>query len=139
MMRGHLLQIITPQQGRGDTIAYIYMYISDATMACFLQCTVLPGGKHDRRRSSWCTLSDDERGNNYNSCYGIALRFSVETFSPRPPFQVIWRWFSLTWFLSVDDRPPFFPPFLAFLVGFVASPLRGVGVGFEGPHLRHMF
>ena len=31
-----------------------------------------------------------------------------------------------------------FPFSLAFLVGFVASPLRDVGVGFEEPHLRLM-
>ena len=34
---------------------------------------------------------------------------------------------------------PSFPFYLAFLVGFVASPFRGVGVGFDEPHLRYMF
>ena len=29
--------------------------------------------------------------------------------------------------------------FFMYLVGFVASPFRGVGVGFDEPHLRLMF
>ena len=69
-------------------------------------------------------------------CFGF--RFSDDTFLLRPPFQVIRRWFSLTFFLSLTDRPPFFPLFLAFLVGFVVSPFRGVVVGFGEPHLRLM-
>ena len=59
--------------------------------------------------------------------------------SPPPPFQVMWRWFSLTFFLSVVDRPPLFPFLLAFLVSFAASPFRDVGVGFEEPPLRLIF
>ena len=40
----------------------------------------------------------------------LRFRFSVDSFLPRPPFQVVWQWFSLTFFLSLADRPPF-PPF----------------------------
>ena len=75
-----------------------------------------------------------------SGCGGTSVfRFSVDTFSPRPPSQVIWRWFSSTLFLSLTDKPPFFPFFLAFLVGFVVSPFRDVGVGCVEPHLRLMF
>jgi len=53
----------------------------------------------------------------------------VGTCSPRPPLLVTRRWFSLTVFPSLKDRPPFLPLVLPFLLGFVASPVRGVGVG----------
>ena len=70
------------------------------------------------------------------------LRFSANPSThsrPVSPFQVIWRWFSLTFSCPVRTDSLSFPFFLAFLVGFVVSPFRGVGVGFEEPHLRHMF
>ena len=57
----------------------------------------------------------------------MGFRFSVDTFSP---FQVIMT------VVFVDLLSPLrigllsFPFYLAFLVGFVASPFRGVGVGF---------
>ena len=59
----------------------------------------------------------------------------VGTCSPRPPLLVTRRWFSLTVFPSLKDRPPFLPLVLPFLLGFVASPVRGVGVGFAEPYL----
>ena len=41
--------------------------------------------------------------------------------------------------LSPTDKLALFPLFLAFRVGFVRSPFRRMGVGFEEPHLRLMF
>ena len=41
--------------------------------------------------------------------------------------------------MSLRCRPSFLSLFLTYLVGFVASPFRGVGVDFEEPHLRLMF
>ena len=47
--------------------------------------------------------------------------------------------------IFVDVFPPLrigllsFLFYLEFLVGFVASPFRGVGVSFEELHLRHIF
>ena len=66
--------------------------------------------------------------------------FRGHVFDPPLPFQVIWRWFS-TAFFSVPHGGAFlsFPFYLARLVGFVTSPFRGVGVGFEEPHLRLRF
>ena len=49
--------------------------------------------------------------------------FPPTRFRPAPPFQVIWRWFSLTFFLSRTDGPPFFP----FVLG-VPYRLRGLAV-----------
>ena len=50
--------------------------------------------------------------------------FPVGTFSPRPPpVQVIWRWFSLTFILSLTGSPLFFPCFLV-----VPCRLRGLAV-----------
>ena len=41
-------------------------------------------------------------------CGGTSVfRFSVDTFSPRPPFQLIWRWFSLTILLFLTDKASF--------------------------------
>ena len=82
--------------------------------------------------------------------------------SPRPPSLGLWRHFDFRF--SVDTFPPRLPlrgdiavvslevvlcPFrmgflsfslyLGFLVGFVASPFRVVGMGFEEPHLRLLF
>ena len=69
-------------------------------------------------------------------CFSL---FHRHILAPPPPFQVIWRRFSLTLFLSLTDRSPFFPFFIEFLVGFVASPFRDAGVDFEEPRLRLMF
>ena len=56
------------------------------------------------------------------------FRVSVETFSPRPPFHVICRWFSLTSFVMCPLRIGLLSVLfcLAFPVGFVSSPFRGV-------------
>ena len=92
--------------------------------------------------------------------YVIFLLFGG-VISPRPPSPRWWRYFGFSLFrrhvfaplplpidmavVFIDVFSPFrigllyFPFYLAFLVGFVASPFRGVGVGFEEPHLRHMF
>ena len=43
------------------------------------------------------------------ACLLNGFSLSVDTFPPRHPFQVIWRWFSLTFFLSLTHRSPFFP------------------------------
>ena len=80
--------------------------------------------------------------------------------SPRPPSLRLWRYFGLPLFrrhilapppLSGDMAVNFFSVslsltdsflfsfFLAFLIGFVVSVFRGVGMGFEKPHLRLMF
>ena len=64
-----------------------------------------------------------------------------ETSSPSPPLGMEWRRPPLTIlpfpigkaFLSLS-----LSRFFTYLVGFVASPFRGVGVGFEEPHLRLM-
>lgn len=47
-----------------------------------------------------------------------------------------WQWFSLTFFLFLTGRPPILPLSLVFFLGLVASLFRGVGVGFDEPHLR---
>ena len=93
--------------------------------------------------------------------YAIFLLFGG-IISPRPPSLRWWRYFGFSLFrrhvfapsprfsgdmavISVDVFSPLrigllsFPFYLAFLVGFVASPFRGLGVGFEQPHLRYMF
>ena len=62
--------------------------------------------------------------------------FPVDTISPRPPFQVIWRWFSWTLYLSLACRPLFFPFLLGVLFQLRILAVQSVGVGFVGPHLR---
>ena len=61
--------------------------------------------------------------------------FSVDTFSPRPPFQGTWRWFSLTFFLPLTDRPPFFPFFLGVPWRLRSLAAQRCGSGFEEPRL----
>ena len=68
------------------------------------------------------------------------FRFTVGTFSPRPPFQAIWRCgFPWRFCCPLGIGLLSFPFFLAFLVGFVVSPFKGVGVAFEEPNLRLVF
>ena len=58
---------------------------------------------------------------------------------PRPPpSRVTWRWFFVDdFFLPLEATLPFI--LFSYFAGFVALPFRGVGVGFEEPHLRLMF
>ena len=70
--------------------------------------------------------------------FGFSL-FRRHVFAPPSPCQVTWRWFSVTFFSRFRIGLRSFPCCLTFVVSFVASPFRGVGVGFEDPHLRRMF
>ena len=68
------------------------------------------------------------------------FRFSMKLPRPLPPVAGgMAMAFVDDLFLPLRARPCFLPLFLTNLVGFVASPFRGVGVGFEEPHLRLMF
>ena len=68
----------------------------------------------------------------------LTFRFFVDALAP-PPMQVVWRWLSL----AINSCPlslglPLFL-FGAYLAGLVTLPFRGVGVGFEEPHLQIVF
>ena len=67
------------------------------------------------------------------------FRFSIDALSPRPPFSGDMTMDCFAFFLSLADRPPFYPFSLAFLVGFIVLPFRGGGVSCEESHLRLIF
>ena len=69
--------------------------------------------------------------------FWASLWLISRNFLAPPPLRKICRWLSL----SIYSSPlrlglPFFLFHLASIVGFVALPFRGVGVGFEEPRLR---
>ena len=69
----------------------------------------------------------------------LGFRFSVNTFAPRPPLPGDMVVVFIAVFSPLRIGFFSFPFYLALVVGFATSPFRGVGVGFEEPHLRHMF
>ena len=65
--------------------------------------------------------------------------FPSKRFRPASPLPCDMAVVFIDVFSLFRIAPLSFPFYLAFLVGFVASPCRRVGMGFEEPHLRRMF
>ena len=122
----------------------------------FLSCQPLPLGAggvlgifcHSDCGTGLCDLFTPFRWYNFASppiAAVVALRwvfaFPSTRFRSAPSVQVIWRWLCLSFFFFCPLRLGllYFPSNLALLVGFVSPPFRGVGVGFEEPHVRLMF
>ena len=66
--------------------------------------------------------------------------FAIAPFSSRPPATPAVRGRFFRWLLRLIIGSAFSSQllFFAFSSGFIARPFRGVGVGFEEPHLRLM-